>query len=218
METHKSRSWVDVKIEPDFSIEEKWIKSGKKLIAGVDEVGRGPLAGPVVAAAVILNPVSIPDGLNDSKKLNETQRALLFEAILVSSHVAWCSLSASVIDRFNIRLAALRAMELSVQRLAVPSDLALIDGRDVPAKLADIGSAYIKGDSRSLSIAAASIVAKVIRDRMMRRAHEIHPQYGFDRHKGYASKVHRDALAKHGPCPLHRRSFAPIKHMNQEMD
>jgi ribonuclease HII len=196
-----------------FEIETKLLQLGKQAIAGVDEAGRGPLAGPVTAAAVILNPHNFPDGLDDSKKLTERKREILFEKILQTSHVAWCSLNANEIDRLNIRAASLRAMEMSVHALEVKPDYAMIDGRDVPGKLTDIARAYIKGDSRSLSIAAASIVAKVIRDRMMVEADKLFPEYGFASHKGYGSQKHRDAIKQHGPCPLHRRSFAPIKQM-----
>lgn len=198
---------------PDFSIETHWAQDGRQFIAGVDEVGRGPLAGPVVAAAVILDPSNIPEGLNDSKKITEAKRNVLFEQILTSSHTAWCSLPADVIDTINIREAALRAMAISVSRLPVIADCALIDGRDVPSELTKIGNAYIKGDARSLSISAASIIAKVVRDRMMIRADKIYPNYGFASHKGYGSKMHRDAILQHGPCPLHRKSFSPIKQM-----
>ena len=183
------------------------------MIAGVDEAGRGPLAGPVVAAAVILDPENIPDGLNDSKKLTEKKRETLFEAIFASAHVGWCSASPAQIDTMNIRGATLYAMTQAVSALPMTADAVLIDGRDVPPDLMDRGQALIKGDARSVSIAAASIIAKVIRDRMMKQAAGQFPQYGFEKHKGYGSKAHRDAIAEHGPCPIHRRSFAPIKDM-----
>jgi len=198
---------------PDFSIEEKLINEGKSAIAGVDEAGRGPLAGPVTAAAVILDPENFPAGLNDSKKLTEKRRELLFEEILKTSHVAWCSLNAEMIDTINIRAAALRAMEVSVARLPIQADYAMIDGRDVPLQLTNIGEAFIKGDARSLTIASASIVAKVVRDRMMVEADKRYPQYGFAGHKGYGSKKHRDAILEFGGSPLHRKSFSPLKQM-----
>lgn len=198
---------------PDFSLEEQACLEGYHSIAGVDEAGRGPLAGPVVAAAVILDRENMPKGLNDSKKLTGKRRELLFDEILKTSHVAWCSLNADTIDRINIRAAALRAMEISVQSLPVKADYAMIDGRDVPAKLAHIGFAFIKGDARSLSIAAASIVAKVVRDRMMVEADRLYPQYGFAGHKGYGSQKHRDVIMQSGGCPLHRKSFAPLKNL-----
>lgn len=204
---------LDTDTDPSFSLEEKLYREGSSAIAGVDEAGRGPLAGPVVAAAVILDPNKIPDGLNDSKQLNGNQREALFGEILVTSAVCWTSLPANVIDRINIREATLLAMTHSVQRSAVTVDTALIDGRDVPVGLTKIGTALVKGDARSVSISAASIVAKVIRDRMMVRAAADYPEYGFEKHKGYGSKMHRDAIHEFGPSPLHRRTFAPMKNM-----
>jgi len=194
------------------------LSRGKQVIAGVDEAGRGPLAGPVVAAAVILDRKNIPLGLNDSKKLGHEQREGFFTEILKTSHVAWASVTALEIDRINIRQASLRAMQLSVLFLAIIPDQVLIDGKDVPDGLSVPGCAYVKGDARSLSIAAASIVAKVVRDRMMISAHITFSSYGFDRHKGYATQAHRDALKKFGPCALHRRSFAPVRQMVAKTD
>ena len=189
------------------------MKQGKLAIAGVDEAGRGPLAGPVTAAAVILDPDNFPKGLNDSKKLTEKRRELLFDEILKTSHVAWCSLNADTIDQINIREAALHAMEISVSQLPIQADYAMIDGRDVPKALSSIGEPFVKGDARSLSIAAASIIAKVVRDRMMVEADKHFPQYGFAGHKGYGSKKHRDAIIKFGGSPLHRKSFSPLKQL-----
>ncbi len=183
------------------------------MIAGVDEAGRGPLAGPVVAAAVILDPANIPDGLNDSKKLTHKRRETVFDTILKVSCVSWSSIPPSVIDRINIRSATLLAMTVSVKRLSSVADAVLIDGRDVPTGLTGIGEAFIKGDARSLSIAAASIVAKVVRDRMMVAADSRFPEFGFAGHKGYGVLSHREAILRHGPCPLHRRSFSPVKDM-----
>lgn len=201
---------------PDFSIEKMLMQSGKRMIAGVDEAGRGPLAGPVTAAAVILNPNQFPLGLNDSKKLTEKRRAQLFDEILISSHVAWCSLNAHTIDAINIRAATLKAMTTCVNALPVKPDCVMIDGRDVPEGLTDIGHAFIKGDARSISISAASIVAKVIRDRMMQEAGKHFPEYGLENHKGYGSKTHRDAIAQFGGSPLHRKTFAPLKNMLED--
>ncbi|MEM7215588.1 MAG: ribonuclease HII [Pseudomonadota bacterium] len=198
---------------PDFSIEEGLFSEGKKAVAGVDEAGRGPLAGPVVAAAVILDPDNIPNGLNDSKKLTEISRETLFQNILETSYVSWASLPASVIDKINIREASLSAMTTSVQQLPIKADAAIIDGRDVPSDLLEIGRAYVKGDARSLSISAASIVAKVTRDQIMKRAAQCFPQYGFERHKGYGSKSHRLAIDELGPCPIHRMTFSPMKNL-----
>lgn len=198
---------------PDFLIEARNHDLGKLSIAGVDEAGRGPLAGPVTAAAVILDPDNLPRGLNDSKKLTEKRREILFDEILKTSHVAWCSLNAETIDTINIREAALSAMEISVSHLPIKTDYAMIDGRDVPRALKGIGEAFVKGDARSLSIAAASIIAKVVRDRMMVEADKHFPEYGFAGHKGYGSQKHRDAIHEFGPCPIHRKSFSPIKQM-----
>ena len=213
MSAADSLLFSDIPASPDFSIEERLRANGKMSIAGVDEVGRGPLAGPVVAAAVILDPANVPDGLNDSKKLTEKKRETIFDEIVFTSQVAWTSLPAATIDTMNIRAASLLAMTLSVNRLAINADAALIDGKDVPDGLIHIGKAFVKGDARSVSIAAASIVAKVVRDRMMIEADNQFPEYGFSGHKGYGSKAHRDAIAQYGPCSIHRRSFSPVKQM-----
>lgn len=213
MSAADSLLFSDLPAFPDYSIEERFRANGKLEIAGVDEVGRGPLAGPVVAAAVILDPANIPDGLNDSKKLTGKKRETIFDEIVSTSQVAWTSLPAATIDAMNIRTASLLAMTISVDRLMIKADAALIDGKDVPDGLIHIGKAFVKGDARSVSIAAASIVAKVVRDRMMVQADQHFPEYGFSGHKGYGSKAHRDAIAKHGPCAIHRRSFSPIKQM-----
>lgn len=213
MSAADSLLFSDLPAAPDYAIEEKFRSQGRTAIAGVDEVGRGPLAGPVVAAAVILDPSNIPEGLNDSKKLTEKKREAIFGEILGTSHVAWTALPAHIIDATNIRAAALEAMTRSVTHLPVKADAALIDGKDVPDRLIPIGKAFVKGDARSVSIAAASIVAKVVRDRMMIEADKHYPEYGFAGHKGYGSKMHRDAIATYGPSPLHRKSFSPIKQM-----
>lgn len=198
---------------PDFSIEGRFAARGYRYIAGVDEAGRGPLAGPVVAAAVVLDAEAIPQGLNDSKKLTAQKRKHLFHQILNSSHVGWASVAADTIDQINIREATLLAMTKAVHALPVIADASLIDGRDVPRGLLQTGQAFVKGDGRSLSIAAASIVAKYVRDQIMLEAHSAFPVYGFASHKGYGSQIHRDAIAEYGPCPLHRKSFAPLRQM-----
>ena len=187
-------------------------KSGHTHIAGVDEAGRGPLAGPVCAAAVILDPKNIPKGLADSKTLTAQQRAALFEQIVQRAFAVSISLApAEEIDRINIRQATLLSMTRAVEALALRADFVLIDGRDIPPALTTPAQAIIKGDSKSVSVAAASIVAKVTRDRLMTRLGEEYPSYGFERHMGYPTKAHRDALRRHGPTPFHRRSFAPLK-------
>ena len=196
---------------PDFTNESALLVKGLGPVAGVDEAGRGPLAGPVVVAACILDPTNIPPGLNDSKKLNPTKREALYEAILATGHGAVVTLSAQTIDAINIRAATLRGMREAVLGLELPPTYALIDGRDVPPGLPCDAEALIKGDSRSLSIAAASILAKVRRDRMMLRAAEIWPGYGFERHMGYGTPEHLEAIKKLGPSPIHRLSFAPLK-------
>ncbi|OBZ92825.1 ribonuclease HII [Pararhizobium polonicum] len=196
---------------PDFSFELAGKRDGLWPVAGTDEAGRGPLAGPVVAAAVILDPDNIPEGLNDSKQLSITRREALFDIILSSSIVSIASSSAATIDKTDIRKASLDAMRRAVFGLSSPPALVLADGRDIPPGLACQGKAVVKGDARSLSIAAASIIAKVTRDRMMARAGLVFPAYGFAVHAGYATKRHRDAIGSHGPCPLHRMSFRPLR-------
>ncbi|MEP3524576.1 MAG: ribonuclease HII [Hyphomicrobiales bacterium] len=198
---------------PSFCEEEALHASGYALVAGVDEVGRGPLAGPVVAAAVILDPQHTPSGLNDSKKLTQSRREILFDEICATAHVAVASLSATQIDHLNIRGATLAAMVKAVMGLSDIPDYILIDGRDVPDALTIPAKAIIKGDGHSLSIAAASIVAKVARDHMMIAADKHYPGYDFYKHKGYGSAHHRNAIQRLGPCPLHRRSFQPVKGM-----
>lgn len=208
-----SLSLFDLPDGPDFSAENRLYGRGHKFVAGVDEVGRGPLAGPVVAAAVILDRARIPEGLNDSKKLTKIKRQDCFDAIMGSAVVAWASVPVSEIDRINIREATLAAMVQAVAGLTTPPDAVLVDGRDVPLPLADRGRAIVGGDGASLSIAAASIVAKVVRDRLMERACRDFPGYGFSGHAGYATAQHREALQRLGPCALHRRSFAPVRLM-----
>lgn len=199
-----------------FAREQALLSQGIRHVAGIDEVGRGPLAGPVVAAAVILDPAQVPAGLADSKLLAREAREALFEAILATGIVGVASVSASHIDEINIRQAALLAMRRACAALAATPGFVLVDGNDCPAFLCGAGrpiqaEAVIGGDALIASIAAASIVAKVTRDRMMHRLARHQPAYGFDRHVGYATPVHRAALATHGPCPFHRYSFAPIK-------
>ena len=151
--------------------------------------------------------------MNDSKKLTAKRREELFDAIIASAHVAWAGVSHREIDRINIRQASLLAMTRAVQALEIEAGHVLVDGRDVPLALAARGSALIKGDARALSIAAASIVAKVVRDRMMVRLHQQYDVFGFDRHAGYGTAAHLEALRRYGPSPVHRRSFAPLRQM-----
>lgn len=170
-----------------------------------------PLAGPVVAAAVILDPERIPQGLNDSKQLSAARREALFIEILATATVSIASSSATRIDVTDIRKASLDAMRRAICGLAIPASYVLTDGLDVPAGLACPGKAVVKGDARSFSIAAASIVAKVTRDRMMARAGDVFPAYGFAAHAGYGTAQHRAGIEKHGPCSLHRMSFRPLR-------
>jgi len=177
----------------------------------VDEAGRGPLAGPVSAAAVILDPVRQIAGLNDSKTLTPARREALFAAILANATVSFALLPAADIDATDIRKASLEAMRRAVEGLARRADFALVDGRDVPPGLACRARAVIGGDGISASIAAASIVAKVMRDRLMSRADSAFPGYDFARHAGYGTAAHRAAITRFGPCPIHRLSFAPFR-------
>ncbi len=180
------------------------------FIAGVDEVGRGALAGPVAVAAVILDPDDLPDGIDDSKALSAQRRLKAFASIMAKARaVAVATASAGEIDALNIRGATLLAMRRAVGGLAIPASFALIDGRDIPPGLFCPAQAIIKGDASSLSIAAASIVAKVCRDAMMTRLHAHYPAYGFAAHVGYGTAQHLQALKTHGATPLHRLSFAP---------
>ncbi len=194
------------KSTPNFEYEDKFTG----VVAGVDEAGRGPLAGPVVTAAVILDRKHLPAGLNDSKKLSAPRREALYSEIMDSAIVGIGMAEPEEIDRINVLAATMIAMQRAVQDLAVRPAAILIDGNRTPAF--DIqAKAIVKGDAKSLSIAAASIIAKVTRDRIMVEAGRRFPGYGFSGHKGYPTQAHRKALQKIGPCPLHRRSYAPVR-------
>lgn len=184
--------------------------AGARLVAGVDEAGRGPLAGPVVTAAVILDPSNVPEGLDDSKRLTPLRREQLLLDILATATVAIGVAPPSLIADLNIRGATLWAMRQAVLNLAVAPDHVLIDGRDIPPGLPARGQAVIAGDSLSCSIAAASIVAKVTRDAMCKIMDCDAPQFGFASHKGYSSARHLELLIEHGPCRHHREDFAPV--------
>lgn len=190
----------------DFSVEMK--HAGP--VCGVDEAGRGPLAGPVVAAAVILDRNRLPIGIDDSKRLNAPVREALFDLINANAHVGIGIASVEEIDSLNILWASMLAMRRAVAALPIAPAHALIDGNRCP-DLSCRSTAVIGGDALSLSIAAASIIAKVTRDRMMRDLDTTHPGYGFAGHKGYGTPAHLEALARLGPCLIHRRSFAPIR-------
>ncbi|ATU92505.1 ribonuclease HII [Phyllobacterium zundukense] len=199
--------------KPDFASERKLMRSGIEFIVGIDEAGRGPLAGPVVAAAVILNPKKIPDGLDDSKRLTAQRREELFDIITDTALAcAVASISAPAIDATDILKAALEAMRRAVCGLSILPGHALIDGRDVAPGLPCPATALVKGDQRSVSIAAASILAKVTRDRMMAQTGKYFPLYGLESHAGYGTEFHRNAMETHGPVTgLHRFSFSPLK-------
>jgi len=196
---------------PSLEYEKEKRADGFRRIAGIDEAGRGPLAGPVSAAAVIL-----PEGfshslLNDSKKLSQKRREEIYEELTSHPLVEWGLAYAErdEIDELNILKATHAAMARAVQRIAEPPDFCLIDGLPVP-QFPIPSQGIVKGDSKSLSIAAASVIAKVSRDRIMLEYAKKYPEYGFERHKGYGTKLHLEALRKYGPCPIHRCSFAPV--------
>lgn len=194
--------------DPMLAFEREGAAQGFTRIAGVDEAGRGPLAGPIVAAAVVLaGPVT---GINDSKQLTWEARERFFEMLHGGGHaIGVAIIPAGEIDQFGIQQANYGAMARAVAQLVPAPDYLLIDGFRVPG-LAQPQLKLIKGDSRSQSIAAASVIAKVTRDRLMVEYDEQYPEYGFAKHKGYGTRAHLDAIALHGPCPIHRMSFAPM--------
>jgi len=194
---------------PDYLFETAALSSGATRVAGVDEAGRGPLAGPVVAAAVRLDPGRIPPGLNDSKKLTAPARARLFDLLMAQAEVAVAEASVQEIDSLNILRASHLAMARAVDGLG-GVEVALIDGNLIPAGLSCRAQALVAGDARCLSIAAASIIAKVTRDRIMVDLAQQFPGYGWDRNAGYPTAAHREALLRLGVTPHHRRSFAPV--------
>ena len=190
-----------------YAYEKRAGEQGFSAVCGIDEAGRGPLAGPVCAAAVILPPDCDIPGLNDSKKLSEKKRETLFPVIqekALAFGIGWAT--AEEIDRVNILQATFLAMARAVEALPTPADYALVDGNRMPP-LPIPGETIVKGDATSASIAAASILAKVSRDRLLRRLDEEHPEYGFAKHKGYGTKAHYEAIRKYGLLPEHRRGF-----------
>lgn len=195
---------------PDFSFETDAFGQGLNRVAGVDEVGRGPLAGPVTAAAVVLNRDGIPDGLNDSKRLSAARREVLAERIMADCDWSVAHVGVEAIERLNIYHAAHLAMARAVAGLRQAPDLALVDGNRVPKGLACPALAIVKGDARCLSIAAASIVAKVLRDRIMVDLAQQYPGYGWEANAGYPTPAHKQALLNLGVTPHHRRSFRPV--------
>jgi ribonuclease HII len=198
---------------PDFGHEARAHAFGALRVAGVDEAGRGPLAGPVFAAAVVLDPADIPPGLRDSKTLTARARAALAEALMARAEVGIGRAEAQEIDALNILQASLLAMRRALDKLSRPPDHALIDGRQVPAGLPFPAEGLVRGDARCLSIAAASIIAKVERDTEMARLAADCPGYGWERNAGYPTPEHLRALKSLGPTPHHRQSFAPVRKM-----
>lgn len=193
-------------------LEEMAYEEGYQVIAGVDEAGRGPLAGPVVAAACVFSRGLVIEGIDDSKKLTPKEREELYQVLVNHPEIDFALgiVEHSQIDAINILQASLEAMAIAVKNLALEPDFLLVDGNQRPPTEVALKT-VIKGDSLSQSIAAASILAKHSRDQMMLQFHQEWPQYGFDKHKGYATRTHLQAIQEHGPCPIHRKSFEPIK-------
>ncbi len=198
---------------PTLRYEKKAYRNGATVVAGVDEAGRGPLAGPVVAAAVILPREFRHKTLNDSKQLTERQREEIYAELTAHPGIIWAVgiSSVEVIEQYNILRATERAMHVALLGLSVQPDHVLVDGHHCRAILTK-QTAIIRGDAKSFSIAAASVIAKVTRDRMMVELDKEYPQYGFAAHKGYGTPEHLAALEQFGPCPIHRRTFAPVRH------
>ncbi len=187
-----------------------FLEQGFRSLAGVDEAGRGPLAGPVVASAVVVRDFSFVSAINDSKKMSAKARETAYQEILEKSVVGIGIVDPPLIDEWNIYQASLRAMEEAVMKLRETPDCILVDGPKTP-NLPFKQFPIIDGDAKSFSIACASIVAKVTRDRIMDYYDDLYPVYGFRRHKGYGTPLHVEMLKKHGPCKIHRRSFEPVK-------
>lgn len=205
----------EIRLKQLKEIENELYKEGIQHIAGIDEAGRGPLAGPVVIASVIMPVDSNIEGVNDSKKVSEKKREILYEKITEEA-VSWSAaiISQQEIDQINILNATKKGLTQSIQQLEKKPDLILIDALEHINTCGIPYQSIIKGDAKCYSIAAASIVAKVTRDRIMRQWDEVYPQYGFAKHKGYGTAAHIAALKEYGPCPLHRRSF--ITHFVEE--
>lgn len=204
---------------PDLAWEKRLQNDGYRLVAGIDEAGRGPLAGPVVAAAAILPLWYRHDTLNDSKQLSEKKRDAIYEELIADKRIIWCSAAADSqeIDKINILQATHAAMKRATEGLETKPNAVLIDGLEVKG-FPIHQKALVKGDSISLSIAAASVIAKVERDRLMLEYAEKYPEYGFEKHKGYGTKLHLEKLRRHGPCPIHRQSFRPVAQLSLPFD
>lgn len=201
---------ADSRIKPTFELESAELQLGMSPIAGVDEAGRGPWAGPVVAAAVILDPSRIPDNIDDSKALDEDGRAFIYNRLIKVADIGVGIAEIDRIDRDNILGATLWAMQQAVAQLKSKPRLVLVDGNRAP-RLPSETRTIVKGDAKCLSIAAASIVAKVTRDRIMIALARDYPGYGFERHKGYGTPEHQAAIDAFGVCVVHRRSFKPVQ-------
>jgi ribonuclease HII len=205
-------------INPTFKQEKQLLKKGYKFIAGIDEAGRGPLAGPVVAGAVVFRDFKLKKfkGLRDSKQLTPLQREKFYKILTNNSLIDYGIgiVSEKIVDRVNILEASFLAMKKAVKNLKISPDFLLIDGRWTLKDYPVSQTAIANGDRYIFSIAAASIIAKVYRDRMLIKFHRRYPDYGFDRHKGYGTKFHLEMLKKYGPCQIHRQSFKPIKMIN----
>lgn len=206
----KKRSSIQAKNSRLLLHERNLNNSGYKKIAGVDEAGRGPLAGPVVASAVILKGFKFKERIDDSKKISSKKRDKAYLEIMKKSIVGIGIVDEKTIDEINIYQATKMAMQIAVSSLEIPPDYCIVDGNMKIATKCPL-KCIVRGDSKSLSIAAASIIAKVTRDRLMIEYDKRYPEYGFARHKGYGTKMHKLALENHGPSPIHRRSFHPVK-------
>jgi ribonuclease HII len=202
---------LPVRTLPTFDLEEAMMIEHGGPVAGIDEAGRGPWAGPVVVAAVILNPDRIPEGINDSKMLTPEVREALYGEIMATSCVGVAIGNVRRIDKINILQASLWGMRLAYRALAVPAGSALIDGNLIPKRFPAKAKAVVSGDALSLSVAAASIIAKVTRDRIMVKLARRYRRYGWESNKGYGTPEHAEAVKKHGVCTHHRRSFSPVE-------
>lgn len=201
-----------------FEFDNVFYNKGLSFVSGVDEAGRGPLAGPVVAAAVILPKNIFIDGVNDSKKLTEKKRNILFEKIKQTSVSYGIGIvDSKIIDEINILQATFLAMKKALEQLTVKTNLVLIDGNHTIPNLKITQQAIVSGDAKSACIACASIIAKVTRDNMMLEYAKQYPQYNFEKHKGYGTKAHLEAIKQYGPCPIHRMTFAPLNSKQPEI-
>ena len=203
----------EIPATPDFQLEKKYILSGHKVVVGVDEAGRGCIAGPVTAGAVMFRTEDFPVDLDDSKKLTPLKRARIYEEIKEKAVISFVHVSVEEIERINILQASLKAMVLAVEKLPITPDILLVDGNRLPPNLPCKGLAVVKGDQKSLSIAAASVVAKVNRDNLMNQLAQEEPHYKWHTNKGYGTREHLEALERFGPSRHHRQSFLPLRRL-----